>query len=110
MTAAIVRPFQKLLFLLIPAALVSCAWVEPTSEGSAINLLQLSEATQCTRIGTTTSSIKDRIGWFNRSEDKVADELLTLARNAAAEMGGDSLTANSEPTEGNQQFVVYNCP
>jgi hypothetical protein len=76
----------------------------------SISLTNASEVAECERLGTTTSSVKDQIGWLNRNDEKVASELLTLAQNSALTMGGNTLVATADPLEGSQQFVIYSCP
>ena len=46
----------------------------------------------------------------HRSEAKVEEELLTLARNSAVEIGGDTLVAEGPPSQGAQRFRIYKCP
>ena len=48
---------------------------------------------------------------LEKKEDfgKVAGELATLARNSAAQLGGDTVVATSEITDGSQTFAVYRC-
>ncbi len=94
---------------LVFITLGGCTWVKPIENADSVSLASLTEVENCARLGTTTSSVKDQIGWFNRGEEKVATELLTLAQNAATAMGGNRLVANGEPTEGSQQFIVFSC-
>ena len=89
--------------------LSACTWVEPTKEGSEVGLVDASKVESCTRVGTANSSVKHQVGVFTRSEEKVKDELITLAKNKAAEMGGDSIVARDEPSEGSMSFDVYRC-
>ena len=63
----------------------------------------------CKKMGTTTASVKHKVGIFTRSDEKVTEELTTLAKNRAAEMGGDSIVAQGEPVDGSMSFDIYKC-
>lgn len=87
----------------------ACTWVELTPGGEKARVLDASEITHCKKLGTTTSSVLSKVSIVERSEDKVADELARLARNAAADMGGDTVVPASDISEGKQSFTVYRC-
>lgn len=105
-----IKPALLPSFTLSILLLTGCTWVEPTELASSVSLIETTTAQGCERLGSTTSSVKDQIGWFNRGEDKVTSELVTLAKNAAASMGGNSIATSGELIEGAQQFIVYACP
>jgi Domain of unknown function (DUF4156) len=86
-----------------------CTWVDPIAGASAVTLVQPSHVVNCKSIGTTVSQVKDKVGFINRSDDKVTEELLTLAKNSAVELGGDTLVAEGGPSEGTQKFRIYKC-
>ena len=89
--------------------LASCTWVEPTKEGLDVILVKPHNVETCTKLGETTASVKHQIGPVTRSEEKVVEELVTLARNKAAEMGGDSIVATAPARDGVMSFEVYKC-
>lgn len=86
-----------------------CTWVEPKPGASSVSLVTSAHVSNCTSIGTSVSQVMAKIGFINRSDDKVAEELLTLAKNSAVEMGGDTLVAEGVPGEGTQKFRIYKC-
>ena len=89
--------------------LAGCTWVELTEEGEAVILVS-SVSNTCKRLGSTTSTTKADIASIDRSDKKVTSELVTLARNSAARMGGDTITAESEISEsGVQTFGIFRC-
>jgi hypothetical protein len=61
-------------------------------------------------LGTLSVSGIDKITGISRSKGKIETELLTQARNDAASMGANVIVPIEQPTEGNQQFKMYNCP
>lgn len=86
-----------------------CTWVDPKPGASAVTLVKPSHAVNCKSLGTTVSQVKDKVGFINRSDEKVTEELLTLAKNSAVDLGGDTLVAESGPFEGSQKFRIYKC-
>ncbi|GAB3275336.1 DUF4156 domain-containing protein [Parahaliea aestuarii] len=93
--------------LLLPLA--ACSWVDLTKEGKTVT--QVSKVpTSCKRLGSTTSATRSTLASIERDSEKVGVELSTLARNAAARMGGDTITAESGINDkGEQVFGVYRC-
>jgi hypothetical protein len=96
-----------LLAIVLPA--VGCTWVPLTVEGQNVRVLDATDVAGCQKIGTTTAKTADRVVVFARTDRKVHEELASLARNQAAEMGGDALVATGSPAEGRQSFDVYRC-
>ena len=103
---------MNVLRIALPAVILfqsACTWVEPTKEGSEVALVKAFNVKGCKRIGTANTSVKHEVGIFTRSEEKVTEELVTLAKNKAAEMGGDSIVAQGSPSEGSMNFDVFRC-
>jgi hypothetical protein len=89
--------------------LAGCTWVELTEEGEAVTVVS-SVSNTCKRLGSTTSTTKADLASIDRSDKKVSSELVTLARNSAVRMGGDTITAESEVSEsGVQTFGIFRC-
>jgi hypothetical protein len=53
--------------------------------------------------------VLDKVAGVRRGYTTVAEELATLARNSAAQLGGDTVVPTSEIVDGTQTFAVYNC-
>lgn len=96
------------LFLTI-IGLPACTWVELTPEGSTVTLVKAFNVKSCKKLGTTTTTVTNKVGAVARSEDKVMEELITLAKNRAATMGGDSIVAKPPVVDGSMSFEVYKC-
>jgi hypothetical protein len=88
---------------------LGCTWVEPTEEGYAVALVKSSATQNCQSLGTATAEVPDNIGPFTRSDKKVVKELITLGKNEAARMGGDTMVEAGPVSFGRQQFKVYRC-
>ncbi len=104
---SVIPAFAMTLFA--TSLLMACTWVEPTEEGYAVALAKNTAVQNCQSLGTATSEVPDNIGPFGRSEEKIAKELLTLGKNEAARMGGDTVTKVGPVFQGRQQFRVYRC-
>jgi hypothetical protein len=88
----------------------SCTYVKTDPTAENIVLANKSRVQNCKRIGTANTRVKADIVGINRKPQKVASELLALARNEAANIGGNTLVADSEIAAGKQRFIVYQCP
>ncbi|MGD8941146.1 MAG: DUF4156 domain-containing protein [Gammaproteobacteria bacterium] len=89
--------------------IASCSWVKLTPEGEKVRVLSMNEVSSCKKLGKTTTNLKDKIAGIKRNEKKVQKEMQALARNSAADMGGDTVVPVSEIQEGKQTFEVYKC-
>ncbi len=87
----------------------ACTWVEPTTQGGKVTLVKAPHVTHCQALGSVSSTTKPAVAGIRRSEEKVAEELVDLARNKAAGMGGDTLVAEGPVSSGSQSFRVYRC-
>jgi hypothetical protein len=98
-----------ILVLCVLAAGLGCAWVTLTPEGSGVRILQASQVAGCEKLGQVSSKTTDRIAIFARTERKVREEVTYLARNDAAEMGGDAIVPAGPLAGGRQSFDAYRC-
>ena len=94
---------------LVIICLPACTWVEPTKESSEVTLVKAFNVKTCKKLGATTATVKQKIGIITRSEDRVLEELTTLAKNSAARMGGDSIVAKEPMVDGVMSFDIYRC-
>lgn len=98
--------------LLIPAAalLVAACETIPAKPGAAqVAVIEEAAAAACERKGATTVSVLARMGFVERTDAVIAEDLVRLAANDAAELGGDSLVALGPVTEGKRKFAIYRC-
>lgn len=89
--------------------LPACTWVEPTKEGGQVTLVKPFNVNACEKLGTTTATVTHKVGIITRGEETVTEELVTVAKNRAGEMGGDSIVANGPAKEGVMSFDIYKC-
>lgn len=87
----------------------ACTWVKPVEGADQVSLVKPNIVQACEEIGTATAQVKDKVGFVERRDSKVADELIMLAKNEAARMGGDAIAATGKEEGGRQKFTVYKC-
>ena len=99
----------RLLMVLLCLGLSACSWVKLTPSGEKVRVLEAGEVSTCKELGNTTVSLLAKVAGINRNEEQVAKELSMLARNAGAEMGGDTIVPISAAKEGKRSYAVYKC-
>lgn len=88
----------------------ACTWVKPDSAGGRVRVAYDGNVAGCTKLGEIGVGVRDRImPGIDRNELKVRDELESLARNEAATLNADTITALNEPVEGEQRFAAWRC-
>jgi len=91
--------------------LSGCTWVALAPEAEQVRVARTDAVEGCERVGTTKARTKTKVGIFARGDEKIAEELATLARNDAPELGGNTVVADGPVTaDGVQRFEVYDCP
>ncbi|MFK7897761.1 MAG: DUF4156 domain-containing protein [Myxococcota bacterium] len=105
------RSTALLLLLLLGGSSAGCTWVPLTPAGGAVGVAAPeTNLDGCERVGAVTAQTKARVGFITRGEEKVIEELRTLARNDAAEMGAQLVVPEGPPSaEGRQRFAAYRC-
>ena len=97
--------------LVFSMALSGCTWVALAPDAESVRIGSGDALDGCTQVGTTKARTKVRVGIFARGEAKVAEELATLARNDAPELGGNTVVAEGPVSaDGVQRFTIYDCP
>lgn len=93
--------------LALPSA---CAWVKLTDAGSRVRVATAAEVSGCDRIGATHAKTSPDAWIFSRNPKKIDEEVEFLARNEAADLGGDTIVPRSSTSEeGRRSFDVYVC-
>jgi acyl dehydratase len=93
----------------LSVVLQACAWVKPTAAGAEVRLATAAEVAGCREAGSTQVSVLDKVAGVRRGYTTVSEELANLARNSAAQLGGDTVVPTSEIVDGAQSFAVYDC-
>ena len=87
-----------------------CTWVKLTEPGGGVRVGTVAQVSACKKLGATHAKTSTRVAFFSRSPQKIDSELESLARNEAAEMGGDTIVAQGPASsEGRRSFDVFRC-
>jgi hypothetical protein len=89
--------------------LSACSSLKLTPDGEKIRVLQPSEVNSCRELGKTNTSVTATVVGIERPDDTIAKELIIIASNGAARMGGDTIVPLTVVEAGQQTFVVYKC-
>ncbi len=87
-----------------------CTWVHMAPGASSVRVLAPGAAPAgCVRRGEIAVSVKDRLGFYERNDLRVREELETLARNEGPGLQADTVQPLAEPRDGEQRFAAYRC-
>lgn len=100
---------RVMLSLLAATLMGGCALVDLTPAGAGVRLASPEAVVTCTSLGRVTADVIAKVGFLPRHPDAVQDNLNVTARNAAADMGADTIVPASEIKDGKQTFDVYRC-
>lgn len=99
------------ILLPLTALLISgCNWVKPQEGSDQVKLAAAGQVSDCRKLGHTTSFVKHEVAGLPRNPETVAEELVTLGKNQAVDMGGNTLVQTSAPKAGKAGFDIYRCP
>lgn len=97
------------LALILTVFLSGCSWVSVSEEGRQVELSRYEQTVDCKKLGFTRSLVKHKIGFVERDREKMTQELVALAKNEAAIMGGDTIVARGPVKQGVMVFDIYRC-
>ena len=63
----------------------------------------------CKKIGKTEVTVADKVIGMKRKESAINENLEVLARNAAADMKGDTIVPITPIQKGKRVYAVYRC-
>jgi len=85
-----------------------CSWVKLTPGGANVVEATAADVSGCQEIGTASGTTRTSVG-LPRNKDVIRDEQVTLARNQAALIGGDTIVQSGPAQGGMLSFTVYRC-
>lgn len=104
------RNRSMLLVALLASGLTSaCSWVEPSPQAEQVRVVPADRVADCRQLGDLSSYTRAEIIGIDRSAGKIRQELETLARNEAAELGADTIVAASPVVDGRRRYLAYRC-
>lgn len=86
----------------------SCASVKLSSGGEKVRVLAPNEISTCKLLGKTSNSVTAKVV-LKRPIETIESELMTMGRNSASDMGGDTIVPLTVVTDGKQSFNIYKC-
>ena len=99
---------MRVLLLACLLPLSACTFVHMAPSAARVKVLPAAPSS-CVKRGEVEVSVKDKIGFYERSEAQVRDELETLARNEAPGVGADSISPLTQPRDGDQRWAMWRC-
>jgi hypothetical protein len=103
---------MRIKYLLLVAAvlgLMACSWVNLTPAGREIRIVNQQDVKSCKKIGKTMVTVADKVMGMKRKESAIEVNLEVLARNAAADMKGDTIVPVTPIQNGKRTYAVYRC-
>jgi hypothetical protein len=97
------------LFGAVLLSLSACSWVKPIEGASRVDVMYAYEVVNCEKLGGTTTSVRDKVGFIERDAGAIRGDLTKLAQNEAIRMGGDTIVATTPPVNGAMSFNIYRC-
>ena len=98
-----------LVMIMFIIGISACTWIEPTKESLNVILVKSGNVSSCQKVGTTNATVTHKIGLLTRDEEAVTEDLILVAKNSAAKLGGDSIVAKGPNIDGTMSFDVYKC-
>ncbi len=89
--------------------LAGCTWVKLEKTARQVDVVKPRYVKSCEYLGMVSGKVFTGAIGINRSARKITEEIQTIARNNAADMGGDSIVPASRIVNGRQKFKVYRC-
>jgi len=86
-----------------------CTYVKLEPAAEEVATLDKERAEKCEKLGQTRVSVAKKVGFIARGDKSIKKDLEILARNSAADMGGDTVAPLTEVQDGKQTFGVYDC-
>jgi len=93
----------------ISTVIAGCAAPKLNKGGTKVRVLSPDEVTSCRELGKTTSSVMDKVVGIGRSAESIEEELETLSRNSASNLGGDTIVPLTVVENGQRTYQVYKC-
>ena len=91
-------------------AVAGCSWVKTTPGGEQVREATAADVGACQDVGVAVASTQATAAGIPRNAAVMRDEQVTLARNRAAQIGGDTIVQAGPPSSGGTlTFTVYRC-
>jgi len=100
---------NKIILIALTGLIVSsCSSIKLSEGGEKVRVLAPADISSCKKIGQTNASVTDKVV-VKRPIETIELELVTIARNSADNMGGDTVVPLTVVEDGKQSFTIYKC-
>ena len=89
-------------------ALPACTFVKMAPGAQQVKVLPAAP-TGCEKRGEVAVSITHRVGFYERDDTRVRDELELLARNEAPGLNANRISPLGPPEDGSQRWAMWRC-
>jgi hypothetical protein len=87
-----------------------CTWVPMAPGATSVRVIDGSSAPAgCEKRGEVEVTVKNSVGFYDRNQLRVREELETLARNEALGLQADTVQPMGEPLNGSQRYAAWRC-
>jgi len=86
-----------------------CASIKLSSGGEKVRVLAPTEVSSCKHLGKSNNSVTAKVAGVKRPIETIESELMTMGRNSASDMGGDTIVPLTVVTDGKQSYNIYKC-
>ena len=101
--------YLRILIATVLLTLAGCAGLRLSDGGEKVRVLDPSEIDSCRELGRTNTTTTPQVMGIPRPIETISRELRIVARNSAANMGGDTIVPLTVIENGAQTFMVYKC-
>ncbi|WP_417599076.1 DUF4156 domain-containing protein [Oceanospirillum sp.] len=101
--------FKTGLLVLGLTFLSGCSWVKAVEGSDQVLLAKAHNVAGCEKLGHTNSFVKDSVAGLSRNKETIMEELVTLGKNQAVEMGADTIVQTGPLKDGKVGFDLYKC-
>ena len=95
---------------LLAIVLIGCAGAGRQQPADRVRVVTAEQLHGCTNVGFTHVSVVDKLQQLQQVGGALAEKLVSLAGNSAAQLGGNAIVEMTNIVDGSQSFAVFKCP
>jgi hypothetical protein len=104
------KSIKNLMLVVATSGIIAgCGVPKLNDESEKVRVLSPDEVTSCRELGKSSASVLSKVAGIPRPESAIEEELETMGRNAAADMGGDTIVPLTVIEDGKRSFQIYKC-
>jgi len=95
---------------LLAIVLIGCAGPGRQRPADRVRVVTAEQLHGCTNVGFAHVSVVDKLQQLQQVDGALAEKLVSLAGNSAAQLGGNAIVEMTNIVDGSQSFAVFKCP